>query len=153
MKLMQIICTNIHRKHCSNLKNLLKVTAGFNIWGVWWHAHASAHAWNIGDMQKKAHLVWLKKLPGVQHIARLKQQSSLSFPFYQTQRSYEKIMCICLLFYWFSGENSIRSSHPRRSIKEGVLKNFVKFTGKYVSECLFNKFAGVTDFFTYRHNL
>ena len=93
--------TNIHRKHCSNLKNLLKVTAGFNIWGVWWHVHASAHAWNIGDMQKKAHLVWLKKLPGVQHIARLKQQSSLSFPFYQTQRENHVYLFVILLVQWW----------------------------------------------------
>ena len=44
-------------------------------------------------------------------IARLKQQRFLSFTFYKTQRSYEKIMCIyliiCLLFHWFSGENCI----------------------------------------------
>ena len=53
------------------------------------------------------------------------------FTFYQTQRSYEKTMCICLLFHWFSGENSIiRSSHRRRSIKKDVLKNFTKFTRK-----------------------
>ena len=87
---------------------------------------------------KNARLVWLRKLPGVRQIARLKQQSFLSFPFYQTQRSYEKIMCICLLFYWFSGENGIiRCSHPRRSIKEGVLKNFVKFTGKHLCQSVF----------------
>ena len=47
-------------------------------------------------------------------------------------------MCICLLFYWFSGENGIiRSSRQRRSIKEGVLKNFVKFTGKHLCQSVF----------------
>ena len=45
-------------------------------------------------------------------------------------------MCICL-FYCFSSENGIiRSSHPRHSIK-GVLKNFVKFTGKYLCQSVF----------------
>ena len=55
----------------------------------------------------KARLVSLKKLQGVRQIARLKQQRFLSFIFYITQRSYEKIMCIYLLFDWFSGENCI----------------------------------------------
>ena len=32
------------------------------------------------------------------------------FHFYITQRSYEKIMCIYLLFDWFSGENCIIST-------------------------------------------
>ena len=71
-------------------------------------------------------------------MARLKQQSFLFFSFYQTQRSYEKIMCICLLFYWFSGENGIiRSSHCKIHRKT------------LVPECLFYKFAGADDFFTY----
>ena len=87
---------------------------------------------------KKTRLVWLKKLWGMQQITRLKQQSFLSFPFYQTQRSYEKIICICLLFYWFIGENGIiRSSHLRHSIKEGILKNVVKFTGKHLCQGVF----------------
>ena len=34
----------------------------------------------------------------------LKQQRFLSFTFYIAQRSYKKIMCICLLFDCFSGE-------------------------------------------------
>ena len=85
----------------------------------------------------KKSFFWLKKFPGVWQITRLKQESFLSFPFYQTQRSYEKITCICLLFYWFSGENGIRSSHPRYSTKEGVLKNFVKFTGKHLCQSVF----------------
>ena len=54
---------------------------------------------------------------------RLKQQHSLSFTFCKTQRSYEKIMCIYLLFHWFSGENCIiRSSDWRCSIQKGDLK-------------------------------
>ena len=38
-----------------------------------------------------------------------------------------------------------RSSHRRCSTKKGVLKNFTKFTGKYLSNSLFfNKIAGVS---------
>ena len=38
-----------------------------------------------------------------------------------------------------------RSSHRRCSVKKGVLKNFVKFTGKQLSQSVvFNKVAGVT---------
>ena len=44
---------------------------------------------------KKARLVWLRKLQDVRQITCLKQQRSLSFIFCKTQRSYEKIMCIC----------------------------------------------------------
>ena len=57
-------------------------------------------------LAKKARLVLFKKLQGVRQIACLKQQRFLSFTFYITQRSYEKIMCI-YLFNWFSGENRI----------------------------------------------
>ena len=71
------------------------------------HAHAPAHAQNVRDVLKKARLVSLKKIQGVQQIARLKQQRFLSFTFYITQRSYEKIMCIYLLVDWFSGGNCI----------------------------------------------
>ena len=50
---------------------------------------------------KKARLFSFKKLQGVRQIARLKQQRFLSFTFYITQRSYEKIMCI--YFFYFIG--------------------------------------------------
>ena len=37
-----------------------------------------------------------------------------------------------------------RSSHQRCSVKKGVLRNFAKFTGKYLCQCLFfNKVAGL----------
>ena len=58
-------------------------------------------------MQKKACVVWLKKLQGVQQTAPLQQQGFSSFTFYKTQRSYEKIMCVYFLFHWFSGENCL----------------------------------------------
>ena len=68
--------------------------------------HASAHAQNIRDMQKKAHLVWLKKRQGVKQIARLKQQRFLSPTLFKIQRSYVKNHAY-LLFHWSSGENCI----------------------------------------------
>ena len=62
---------------------------------------------------KKACLVWLRKLQGVRHITPLKQKGSLSFTFCKKQKSFEKIMCT-YLFYWFSGENCIiRRNHWR----------------------------------------
>ena len=106
------------------------------------HAHASTHAWNIGDEHKKACLVWLRKRQDVRQITHLKQQR-LSFTFCKTQRSYKKIMSIHLLFHWFSGENCIiRSRGQRCSYKKMFLK-FAKFTGEYKCQSLFfNKFAG-----------
>ena len=36
-----------------------------------------------------------------------------------------------------------RGSHRRCSVKKGVLRNFAKFTGKHLCQCLFfNKVAG-----------
>ena len=41
--------------------------------------------------------------------------------------------------------NIYRSSYRRSSIKKGVLRNFAKFSGKYLCQSLFlNKVAGVT---------
>ena len=38
----------------------------------------------------------------------------------------------------------LRSSHRKRSIKKGVLENFLKFTGKHLCQSLFfNKVAGL----------
>ena len=96
-----------HLRIQSSFKNehCMASSSGFGIWDMWSHAHTSAHAWNIRDVQKKAHFVWFKKLQGVWQITHLKQQCFLSFTFYKTQRSYEKIMCVYFLFHWFSGEN------------------------------------------------
>ena len=45
--------------------------------------------------------------------------------------------------YWNLSIPKHRSSHRRCSIKIGVLKNFVKFTGKHLCQSLyFNKVAG-----------
>ena len=57
------------------------------------------------EMCKKS-MSCLIKLQGVQQIVHLKQQRSLSFTLCKTQRSYKKIMCICLLFHWFSVTSS-----------------------------------------------
>ena len=43
----------------------------------------------------------------MRQIARQKEQCFLFFTFYVTQRSYEKIVHIYLLFDWFSVENCI----------------------------------------------
>ena len=101
-----------------------------------------------------ASLVWLRKLQGMWQIARLKQQRSLSFIFCETPRSYEKIMCIYLLFHWFNGENCIvRCSHRRCSIQKDICKVH-KIHGKTQGQNLFfNKFAGAADVFTYYLNL
>ena len=74
------------------------------------------------DVLKKACLVWLKRLQGVRQIAHLKQQRFLSFTLYKTQRSYEKIMCIYLLFHWFSGDNYIYISFTQRTADFDRLK-------------------------------
>ena len=70
---------------------------------------------------KKTRLFWLKKLQGVRQIARLKQRY-LSFTFYKTQGSYEKIMCIDLLFHWLSGENSIMHFHHWKDDRHRQIK-------------------------------
>ena len=100
---------------------------------------------------KKACLVGLRKFQGMRHVTRLKQQGFLSFTSCKKQKSYEKIMCI-YLFYWFSGETCIIRSG-------GVLykKMFLKFansTGKHLCRSLFfNKFVGAAVIFTYPLNL
>ena len=77
---------------------------------------------------KKARLVWLRRLQDVRQITRLKQRS-LSFTFCKTQRSYEKITCIYLIFHWFSGENCIiRSSDRRCSIAQVFSCEFCKIS-------------------------
>ena len=48
----------------------------------------------------------------MRQITHLKQQRFLSFTFYKTQRSYKKIMCIYLLFHWFSDENCFKCTFP-----------------------------------------
>ena len=55
---------------------------------------------------------------------RTSKQRFLSFTFYKTQRSYEKIMCLYFLFHWFSGENCmffflyIRDDRLKKNEKE-----------------------------------
>ena len=48
--------------------------------------------------------------------------------------------------------STYRSSHQRCSVRKGVLRNFEKFTGKYLCESLFfNKFAGLVQVFSCEH--
>ena len=112
-----------------------KESSGFGIWGMRSHAHASAHAWNIGDVQKKARLNWLRKLQDVWQTARLKQQGSLSFTFCKTQRVFVFISYLIGL---------VVKIVLSEAATGGVLyKKFTKFTGKYKLQSLFfNKFAG-----------
>ena len=99
---------------------ITSIESGFAIWGMHLHVHASAHAYKIRDMQKKAHLIWLKKLQDVWQIACL--QGFLSFKFYKIQRSYEKIMSIYYLTgsvvqHWTNEITNMqwfRSSHKER---------------------------------------
>ena len=71
------------------------------------YTHMPLHMPKTLEMCKKSMPCLIKKLQGVWQIAHLKQQRFLSFTFYKTQRSYKKIMCIYLLFHWFSGEDFI----------------------------------------------
>ena len=51
-----------------------------------------------------------------------------------------RLLWKCTLLYFLHGR--CRSSHRRCSIEKGVLKNFAKFTGKYLRQSLFfNKVA------------
>ena len=104
-----------HWNTCIQWLYITSIESGFGIWGMQLHVHASAHAYKIRDVQKKAHLVWLKKLQDVWQIARL--QRFLFSRFYKIQRSYEKIMCICyfigsVVHHW---TNEITNTHWFRS--------------------------------------
>ena len=61
------------------------------------------------DVLKKAHLVWLTRLQGVLQIARPKQ-SFLSFNFYKTQRSYDKI-CAFICYFIVSAVKTVLYLH------------------------------------------
>ena len=102
---------------------------------------------------KKACLVGLRKFQGMRHVTRLKQQGFLSFTSCKKQKSYEKIMCI-YLFYWFSGENCISEAATGGVICKKVFLKFAKSTGKHLCQSLFfNKFPGAAAVFTYPLNL
>ena len=70
---------------------------------------------------------------------------------------YHKKQCATLHMFGSSRSNSscltnqwswFRSSHQRRSIKKGVLKNFAKFTGKHLCQSLFfNTVEGLSSIF------
>ena len=52
--------------------------------------------------------------------------------------------CFVTSLFTFLSVILFRSSHQRYSLKKGVFRNFVKFTGKHLSQSLiFNKVAGL----------
>ena len=44
---------------------------------------------------------------------------------------------LILIWVWNINETYVRSSHRRCSVRKGVLRNFVKFTGKHLCQSLF----------------
>ena len=75
----------------------ISVYAGFS---------ASLHTPETLETVKKSTPCLTKKLQSVPQIVRLKQRF-LSFAFYKTQKSYEKIMRTYLLFHLFKDESCI----------------------------------------------
>ena len=82
---------------------------------------------------------------GLSHLKELKFK--YSFPnlfsqFWSCQKSEVDISSHQLLQYSNYYEERFRDSHQRCSIKKGALRNFAKFTGKYLCQSLFfNKVA------------
>ena len=113
-----------------------------------WHTrHAIARTCLCAHLKhsrrgKKSMLCLIRKIQCVRQIARLKQQLSLSFTFYKTQRSYEKIICIC--YFIGSVVKIVLSEAATRGARyKKVFLKFAKVTGKYKCHSLFfNKFAG-----------
>ena len=65
---------------------------------------------------------------------------------YPTSSNFRKN--IFLQCHWLHNFPSFRSSHWRRCVRKGVLRNFAKLTGKHLSKSLFfNKVAGWGDCF------
>ena len=88
----------------------------------------------------------------MQHIARLKQQRSLSFTFCKIQKAYQKIMCI----YFIDSVVKIVLSEAAAGgvLCKRVFLKFAKSTEKHLCQSLFfNKFAGAAAVFTYPLNL
>ena len=97
-------------------------------------------------MPKKPRLVWFKKLQGMRQIALLKKQRFLSFTFYKTQSSFQKIMCVYFLFRWFRGETCmfLHSLHKGRQTskefkKETWMMELSFFWCLYLSSFLLKK--------------
>ena len=86
-------------------KQTFTTCKGSGIQGVGLHEQASAHTYNVRDMLKKSMPCLIKKVSRC--AAHHTSKTTSSFTFYITPRSYEKTMCIYLLFDWFSGENCI----------------------------------------------
>ena len=60
-------------------------------------------------------------------------------------QSLAKINHVLLVVFLRSSNSRIKNSHERYSVKNDILKNFAKFTGKHMCNCLFfNKFASLS---------
>ena len=100
--LLQCIFLSIIYMFCTLFSGLIQASA----YEACMHAHASEcdcmhtplNMPKMLDVLKKAHLLWLKRLQGVWQISHLKQQCFLSFTFYITQRSYEKIVYLFVVW-------------------------------------------------------
>ena len=142
----------------------MSLRSGFGILGVQSHAHASVHAWDTRDVQKKPRLVWVKNLQGVRQIARLKQQRfylSLSIKHKDLTRK----SCV-FIFYFIGSVGKIlflftlhkgrqTSKELKRNVmmelsffwrlqkqspevlRKGVLRNLTKFAGKHPCQSFF----------------
>ena len=142
----------------------MSLRSGFGILGVQSHAHASVHAWDTRDVQKKPRLVWVKNLQGVRQIARLKQQRfylSLSIKHKDLTRK----SCV-FIFYFIGSVGKIlflftlhkgrqTSKELKRNVDDGtivfltsseavtggvkksVLRNLTKFAGKHPCQSFF----------------
>ena len=72
-----------------------------------------------------------------------KTKTFFIFHFCKTQRSYEKIMCIYLLFLGSVVKIALSEAAIGGVLYKKVVLKFAKFTGKYKCQSLFlNKFAG-----------
>ena len=88
-------------------------------------------------MQRKARLVWLRKLQGVWQISRLKQQRSLSFIFCETPRSYRK-SCVFICYFIDSMVKIVFSEAATGGVLyKKVFLKFKKFTGKHKARISF----------------
>ena len=92
------------------------------------HAHSAAHAWNIGDVQKKADLVWLRKVLSVKH------------------KDLRRKSCVFICYFVDSLMKIVLSEAATGGVLyKKVFLKFAKSTGKYLCQSLFlNKFASTT---------
>ena len=81
--------------------------------------------------------------------------SFLSFTFYKTQRSYEKIMCVYFLFHWLSGENCMLlfSLHNRWQTWKYLKRNMNDGTTAFQTSLLIALTWKILFFLSFWHNI